>query len=69
MPFLRTASPPEPPPDWLARLQELAYVRNLLNGDTTVLTDGSIASRLSEFLSDPLVSDAWQKFNAGRPRL
>ena len=69
MPFIRTASPPAPPPDWLERLQELVCVRNLLNGDTTVLMEGSIASRLAGFLADPSVSEAWQKYNAGRPRL
>lgn len=69
MPFTRTASPPEPPPDWLQRLQEYAQVKNVLNGDTCVLTDGSPATRLVEFFADPAVSEAWQKFNTGRPRL
>ena len=69
MSFMRTASPPEPPADWLERLQDLAQVKNVLNGDTCILTDRSPASRLVEFFSDPTVSEAWQKFNEGRPRL
>ena len=50
-------------------MQEYAQVKNVLNGDTCVLTDGSPASRLVEFFADPAVSEAWQKFNTGRPRL
>lgn len=72
MAHLRTASPPSPPEDWLERLRDYAQVRNLLNGDTVLLVNDPtlpVAERLYAFFSDPFVSEAWEKFNQGRPRL
>lgn len=67
---MRTASPPAPPADWLERLRDLVMVKNLLNGDSVAEgPDTPVAHRLREFLDDPVVSEAWQKFNQGRPRL
>lgn len=52
-------------------LQDIAQVKNLLNGDTCVMRgDGTpVAERLHEFFLDPVVSEAWETFNRGRPRL
>lgn len=51
-------------------LRDIAQVRNLLNGDSIAVGyDTPVAKRLFEFFSDPLVSEAWEKFNKGRSRL
>jgi hypothetical protein len=67
VPFHRTASPPEPPADWLVRLQDYAQVRNLLAGDTVLVTDEMpAASILLEFLADPSVVETWERFRRER---
>lgn len=71
MTTFRTASPPEPPADWLERLQDYAQVRSLINGDSVCIGEGdSAAHRILEFIGhDPVVAEAWSTFNAGRPKL
>jgi hypothetical protein len=52
------------------RLRDHAQVKNLLNGDTCRIDEGvPTAHRLHEFLLHPTVSELWDMFNRGRPRL
>lgn len=62
---------PSPPADWLESLRDLAQVKNYLNGDSVVSgSDTPVCTRLHEFfLAEPGVSEAWERFNRGRPRL
>ena len=61
---------PAPPPDWFDHLRDHVQVKNLINGDSCILgTECPTAQRLFEFLSIPAVSEAWERFNRGRPRL
>lgn len=70
MSFNRTASPPELPVNWIERLQDLAAINNILNGNSGHIDESvPTAYRLQEFFADPIVSELWQQFNVGKPKL
>lgn len=61
---------PAPPANWLESLRDLAQIKNYLNGDTVAANETTpVTNRLHEFFLDPAVSEAWETFNRGRPRL
>ena len=61
---------PTPPPDWMESLRDYAQTKNYLNGDTVAATeDTPVTNRLHEFFLVPGISEAWETFNRGRPRL